>query len=113
MAAGRNADSSMAMDAAKRSAVVLGLAVAVMGAALALALPVAWIALGRPGRLECSANFVLGWFTIAGLGIGDRGCRALLALAAIGAAAVVVGLAWLVARRAYARVRGGSDSSAP
>jgi len=103
----------MAMDATKRSAVVLGLAVAVMGAAVAFVLSIAWIALGRPGRLECSANFVLGWFTIAGLEIGDRGCRALLALAAIGAVAIVVGLAWLVVRRTYARVRGGSDSSGP
>jgi hypothetical protein len=85
--------------------------IAVPGVALAFVLPIAWIALGRPGRLECAADLSLWLFTIRGVEIGDTGCRALLAGAAIGAVAVVVALAWLAARRAHARVRGGADRS--
>jgi hypothetical protein len=86
-------------------------AIAVPGVALAFVLPVAWIAMGRPGRLECAANVSFGFFTIAGWEVGDTACRALLVLAALAAVAVVVGLAWLAARRGYARSRDGSDGS--
>lgn len=85
--------------------------IAVPGVALAFVLPVAWIALGRPGRLECAANISFGFFTIAGWEVGDTACRALLVVAVLGAVAVVVGLAWLAARRAYARSRDGADGS--
>jgi len=85
--------------------------IAAPGVALAFVLPVAWIVLGRPGRLECTANFSLGFFTLAGYEVGDTACRALLVAAALSAVAVVIALAWLVARRAYARSRDGSDGS--
>jgi len=84
--------------------------IAVPGVALAFVLPIAWIALGRPGKLECAANVSLWFFTIAGFEVGDTACRALLAGAAIAAVAVLVGLAWLAARRAYARSRDGSGA---
>lgn len=85
--------------------------IAVPGVALAFVLPIGWIVLGRPGRLECAANISLGIFTIAGWEVGDTACRTLLAVAGVGAVAVVVGLAWLAARRAYARSRNGADGS--
>jgi hypothetical protein len=84
--------------------------IAVPGVALAFVLPVAWIALGRPGRLECSADVSFGFFTLAGLEIGDTACRALLVVATLAGVAIVVALAWLAARRAYTRVKGGSNS---
>jgi hypothetical protein len=85
--------------------------IAVPGVALAFVLPVAWVMLGRPGRLECAANLSFGFFTITGWEVGDTACRALLLFAALAAVAVVVALAWLAARRAYARPREGSDGS--
>jgi len=85
--------------------------IAVPGAALAFVLPLMWMVLGRSGRLECAANVSLGFFTIGGLTIGDTACRALLAAAAICAVAVVVGLAWLAARRVYRRPGATSDGS--
>jgi hypothetical protein len=84
--------------------------IAVPGVALAFVLPIAWIALGRAVRLECSANISFAFFTIAGWEVGDTACRALLVVAALGAVAIVIALAWLAARRAYARSR---DSEGP